>query len=383
MGDEEAAFHLLRLPDTRQAWDRYDLEQIWHMVRDEDGSDSFAQVAAWYRMARLCTDQADQLSKAMDQLMAKWPPNPGSAAEAFKLTVEGLILSMRDSAAAAQANEAPLIKITSLLSDAKDAIGQLRERWAANAAAEPGWIVQAMAPILPVPPTPVAPGWRDSLNKQARDIMHTTDVAIGQAATQFRSPVPFMPIGDPFANWNSIDPTDSTVSAPQIVPAPVFDLPAPAHAIADPGSLESGSRLGQDVTTLDGGLLPFPGQTVWPLASPNLAATFVDTPSGRVLAPGGVISAGGDALDNQNRTTGDGGAGGRGASGISGMMAPPIGRAAPGQSSRTGTRSGGRRRRRSDPDDPWMASTGGPSVLEPTPEPDYFDPGPNVIGLDR
>ena len=51
--------------------------------------------------------------------------NRGSAAESFKLTVEHFIVSLRDSAAAAQANEAPLIAITSPPSDAKDAIGQL------------------------------------------------------------------------------------------------------------------------------------------------------------------------------------------------------------------------------------------------------------------
>src|SRR5215470_9363687 len=102
VGDQEAAIHITRLPNTRQAWDRYGLEQIWQMVRDEDGNDSFAQVAAWYRMGRLCSDQADQLQKALDKLMIKWPPNPGSAAEAFKITVETLIVSMRDSAAAAQ-----------------------------------------------------------------------------------------------------------------------------------------------------------------------------------------------------------------------------------------------------------------------------------------
>ena len=81
VGDQEAA----RLPDSRDAWNKYGLEQIWLMVRDEDGNDSYAQVAAWYRMGRLCTDQADQLQKALDQLMIRWPPNPGSAAQSFKL----------------------------------------------------------------------------------------------------------------------------------------------------------------------------------------------------------------------------------------------------------------------------------------------------------
>ena len=149
---------IMRLPDTRQAWDRYGLEQIWLMVRDEDGNDSYAQVAAWYRMGRLCTDQADQLQKALDQLMIKWPPNPGSAAEAFKLSVEDFIVSLRDSAFAAQANEAPLISITSLLSDAKDAIGQLRQKRIANERAEREWNARAMVPFVPPPPSPVEPG---------------------------------------------------------------------------------------------------------------------------------------------------------------------------------------------------------------------------------
>src|SRR6185369_11770053 len=107
--------------------------------------------------------------------------------------------------------------------------------------------------------------------------------------------------------------------------------------------------------------------------------TFVNTPAGRVLAPGGVIGLPGDvgAVDDIGRNSSHvDGAGGTGnavrgaANGAAGMIAPPIGRAGPAASGgSSAARSSGRRRRRSDPDDPWVPA-GGPSVLEPTPEPD-------------
>src|SRR5690606_13513247 len=43
----------------------------------------------------------------------------------------------------------------------------------------------------------------------------------------------------------------------------------------------------------------------------------------------------------------------------------------------------GRRARPSDPDDPWAVRQGSPAVIEPAAEPEDFDPGPGVIGLNR
>ena len=65
-------------------WQLYGLDQLWEMVRDEDGVASFTQVGAWHRMAELCSEQADQLQRALDQLMVHWPARPGSAAELFR-----------------------------------------------------------------------------------------------------------------------------------------------------------------------------------------------------------------------------------------------------------------------------------------------------------
>jgi hypothetical protein len=381
VSDQEAA----RLPDTREAWNRYGLEQIWLMVRDEDGNDSYAQVAAWYRMGRLCTDQADQLQKALDQLMIKWPPKPKSAAEKFKVMVDGFILSMRDSAAAAQANEAPLIAVTSLLSDAKDAIGQLRQRRIANEKAQQEWTDQASLPFASPPRSPLEPGWREELDHQARDIMHATDIAIGNVATDFRSPAPYKgpkPIDDGGSgngpgqggSGGGPGPSLSGGSGRTLLPHPTFDPPALSNS-----PVEAATGLSTGGPVLDGELLGL--RTM----GTDFGSPFISTPAGVALAPGGVIgapttggspnvaSAAGDVGQARSVTTGTGSNGP--------LMAPPMaGRARPDPAGR-GVTSGGRRRRRTDPHDPWLP-TGGPSTLEPSPEPD-FDPGPNVIGIDR
>src|SRR5215467_13601137 len=248
MGEQEAAFKIRRLPDTREAWDVYDLAGIWRMVRDEDGNDNYAQAVAWHHMDRLCTEQADQLQKALDQLMVKWPPHPGSAAEAFKSNVDTLIASMRDSAAAAQANPGPLITITRLLSEAKDAIGQLITQRAANEQAEQDWIAANTDPFTPVPPSPLEPGWQQTLDRHARDIMHATDIAIGQAAAQFRAPTLFS--SSPPVDDSSTPVHTGPNGGGAAVPPPVFD---PPHQVP-PGTADRVGVLGgpeSGGTTLD------------------------------------------------------------------------------------------------------------------------------------
>jgi len=388
MGDEEAAIRVW--PATRRAWDYYSLDHIWAMLRDEDGIDNYRQAAAWYRMANLCTDQADQLEKALAQLMARWPPNPGSAAQSFKIWVEEFILSLRDSAAAAQANEGPLITITRLLSQAKDQVGQLVQQHVESDRAERDWVAAASNAFGVVPPSPVEPGWRAALEGKARDIMFATDAAIGQTASQFRSPTPFS-TSPPSRQSQIVEPPDPdrTGNGRPVVPVPVVDLQS--RSLTVPVGEDARDPGGSDRPILDGTQLSFSGDSV-DGAKGVWTGTFVNTPAGRVLAPGGVIGPPGevgvvdDIGRNSSHVDGAGGTGNavRGAAnGAAGMIAPPIGRAGPAASGpNSAVRSSGRRRRRSDPDDPWVPA-GGPSVLEPTPEPDWFDPGPNVIGIDR
>jgi hypothetical protein len=345
---------------------------MWDMVKDEDPVPTYQQVGAWQKMTALCTDQADALQKALDQLMAKWPPNPGSAAEVFKKQVDFLIWSMRDSAAAATATWPAVIEIVLALSQAKDAIGVLVERHNAFEKAEDDGVV-------PNPPV----GWRDALDAQARRIVTAADVQVGQAAAQIKSPVLYPGI------YPSIDTepphprpgVSGSSTSRRTVPVPSFDPPIPglpeAPPTSDPAPVLDGDNFSSGRSGVPNGLID----------EPLVIGSFASTPAGTVLAPGGVIgrsfppSVGGTTAARAGSTeTGTAST----ARGMPGMLAPPmIGRAQPNTGKGGGVASGGRRRRRSDPDDPWTPPAGGPHMLEAAAEPEYFDPGPNVIGIDR
>jgi hypothetical protein len=363
-----------RLRDSG-GWGDYRLPQMWDMVKDEDPVPTYQQVDAWQRMATLCTDQADVLQKALDQLMLRWPPNPRSASEAFKSYVDRMIRSMRDSAAVASANVAPLIEIVTALSQAKDEIGALvQKHQALQEAVQNG--------VDPAPPVQ----WEDTLDVEARRIMALTDHKIGEAAVQIKSPPlykfaaqfdgPQPPPPPPPPPPNGGDQPGGQRGAP-VVPLPVFDPPPPAMLRnPDIGPADAPPLLDGSFDVGDGSI----GNR-----GPSMSSSFVSTPTGVALAPGGVIGApaGADG-PGANGPQGVNGQPGR-AAGQPGptMYPPPVGRGVQGTSAARNVVSGGRRRRRSDPDDPWTPPTGGPAVLEPSPEPDYFDPGPNVIGIDR
>lgn len=103
---------------------RYTLDQIWDMVKTEDGQVTHTQVDAWRRLAELCHEQADQLEKAVNQLRQRWPARSGSASAAFARLVTQLIASMRQAAEAGAANQAPLRSITDALTDARFVAGR-------------------------------------------------------------------------------------------------------------------------------------------------------------------------------------------------------------------------------------------------------------------
>ena len=355
-------------------WDQYGLSQIWEMVRDEDGVASYQQISAWFTMAEVCTDQADQLRRATDQLMAKWPPRPGSAAAAFKQLVDQLVLSMRDSAAAARANQEPLAAITSRLGEARVAIEALIQahRDYEDLERPRDWneaVISGPKPMLIVPS-----GWRDTLDRQARTIMSNVDIAVGSAAAQIQIPgeYHFEPSKEVSTGSGPIDGTKGPA-----IPGPRYDPPSPQAADL--------LRDFQTDVVLDGGRMASPNDRFaeeserWSSAGP-----FVSTPAGMALAPGGVIDRATTAIEGGETTRSTNGAGSSNRIPTTTPMVPPMtaGRPAVGPN-RSGIASGGRRRRRSDPDDPWAPPAGGPAVLEPQPEPTDFDPGPNVIGLNR
>ena len=70
-------------------WGIYGLADIWNMV-SQDKFDNFSHVRAWKKMQELCQGMADAMTRAADDILARWPPDKSPAAEAFALRIQEL-----------------------------------------------------------------------------------------------------------------------------------------------------------------------------------------------------------------------------------------------------------------------------------------------------
>ncbi len=176
-------------------WNQFTLDDIWDMVATEDGRVTYIQVDAWRRLSVVCQDQADQLERALTQLTQRWPNTPGSASDAFANQLLTLINSMRQAAQAGTANQAPLTRISTVLTDARIEIAALMQarREYARAEAELSIPRPLPTPGQAVPSQPVAPpqDWRAQLDNQARSIMARSDTIVGIEAEHIEVPQPF------------------------------------------------------------------------------------------------------------------------------------------------------------------------------------------------
>jgi hypothetical protein len=246
--------------------------------------------------------------------------------------------------------------------------------------------------------------------------MAHTDTTVGTEATRIQAPPEYVSrmtgfeIEEPPPGGHD----DGSRSIGTIgISQPTFDLierRGPAY-VAVPPLISGGGRGGDEGVhpILSGGVIPgtpatgvlaSPGRIGEVASEGSTSGSFVTTPLGAVLAPGGTIGprASTPTAQTPSRTpTGhpstsqvSGAASRAGTQGTMPMapMVPPMsGRPGAGTSGLSPAGRPGRGKRRNtfhiDPDDPWSVPEGGPAVLEPLPEPTEHDPGPGVIGLDR
>jgi hypothetical protein len=403
----------------RTNWNAYRLDEIWQMLRDENGRISWTQYYAWRRMATLCEEQADQLEKALRQLTERWPTRPGTAAHAFQLQVEALIASMRHSVEAANANRDAVHKITFHLGAARGQVANLLDQARQYASAEARLVDTIASMMGPGPhtnpgsvpaalPAPPPDEWQRQLDQQARQIMAETDATIAAEATRLHVPTPYTFLsrfreateavggGVDGPSWTSQLPGtaigDLHLSVPSTAPPEAAATPSPAVdslvPILDGSVIEPKPIRGNGPAGVGGFGAP---------AAPSLNASLGLLPSEIVVrtssahanrAPSGstaphVKSVGAKPGGSAPATAR--------AAGPAGMpvapMIPPVGArpaGGPGGVAPAGRPAvPGRRRANPDPNDPWAVKLGGPAVLEPAPEPGAHDPGPGVIGLDR
>jgi hypothetical protein len=245
-------------------------------------------------------------------------------------------------------------------------------------------------------------GWREDLDRQARDLMTAADRDLLEARTRV-TPVPNArgydidyPWPPPPAGGGGGDFSGAGFSGGGALTSPSYNPP-----VGQPGvpPWDEGETPPSWDPVLDGGTPPPGGGPIpggpgtYPGSGPS---PWVKTPIGPALAPGVVIGQPGP-ISGARSASGllpMGGAGGRpGTAGAGaakgGYVAPPGGmiggrpQAGKGSGTPPTAGPGTRRRRRPADDDGWAVAAGVPGVLVPDPEPDEHHPGPGVIGIDR
>ena len=348
---------------------------------------------AWRRTADLCDEQADQLESALRRLAERWPVSQ-PASLAFQTWARTLVASMRTSASVATNNGSVVANVTGELAVTVNAIARLKGQATHHLRLEddrrnaPTSYVGVSEYDGPMPPD----NWRHDLDQQAREIMRRSEALIVAEAAR---------VQDVAAFRVDIDPTDGIDIGGDdraTHPNPRFD-PGSWPAWPTLATTASSQQASPDVphgddpvldgttgTTADGtyGVLGRGSEA----NAARIGATFVETPVGHALAPGGIIG-GNRPIDGfgsgPQRSAPTANATARtSASPAMVPMVPPMAGARSGQSGgAAGGQSVGGQRRRGGRDDEWVVPQGGPAVIEPRPDPIQHDPGPGVIGLDR
>lgn len=401
-------------------WSRYGLDQIAAMLRRQSPEAGQAAVTMWTAIETLCQELADRLRKALKDLEARWPTGQ-QAADAFQMWGASLARAMDDTAETARRNRPVAANLNEEINRARARIDELMSQRAryqeleqsrgsliANAAHVGNELLDGDLDFT---------GWRSALDRDAREVMANLEQKIYNYALDlyadqlYKPPVgeerrfPDIPqdsaagetIGVGWGGSGFVRPADggSGVWEPPAGSAAPGGDPVPDSdqvPRSGPAPISGPGRSGD--TVLDG-VVPGPGGAAG--ASPKgPGGAFLDTPWGRVLAPGGVIGAPatggigvGTTPGGPNSAAGPAAAGlapttgpatrAAGGPGIVPFVPPMVpGRAGSGTASSTGGR-------RSRPGLPGVFETpeGPPGIIRPPAEPVEHHPGPGVIGIDR
>jgi len=366
---------------TADDWSGYDLSTIWAMVENETHEVGYAQVDLWHRIETTCRNHAEAVTAALAKLTDSWPAKPGSAAETFQNVLADLVDAMNDTASVAGTNARELTGLTDHIMEVKDQISTM-------VAERDKLVKQDTAPGVPA--TNAAIGLRQRFDGEAQRLMAAKERDTAQSAVRVRVPVLYQMkvLGDDQPQGMSIS-TIGVGSAPSGGDGDSSDtgganplVPTWRPGRTGGGTFDSSAQLagGIDLGSGDGQ----EARSAEAMGGPQSAAPKGVLPSGGGPGPGGPsglviggfpgrtgsVSSGrpgtGDAAGTWSKGTASasasGGAGVHGAGGFMGAPSIMPGGGGPAMTrggvriGRPGEVIGGRdvrRRRPSDPDDPW------------------------------
>jgi hypothetical protein len=387
-------------------YSQFTIEEIWDMVSPVDRI-SPAQLVAWNAMADLCADQADVLGRALVQLAEHWVPYPGSAAERFQTYMAKLVGYLATGHNDANGMSSCLYNIITTMDSATERMEPLVNAYRHYASVEESWRQagltgfysgnpKATAPIQESPPA----NWQKTLHAQATQIMVETDAAMA-AITAVMPKIELANTNLPHLGGAG---TESGGSNGRSSLYGGFPGPAQPAPIMRPslGSAKAPPSSTPPLAPVLAGVDAPPRSAAWPIGpeSPNLGILAALTPQPPISAgltlPNVALPVDGSTgapnaretgeADGVSRSSPEESVVGRQGIGATPLMTTPAGGRTT-QTARPAIRPGGRpalwasqrRRKESDPHDPWRVERGGPAVIE-APEPPVHDPGPGVIG---
>jgi hypothetical protein len=378
-------------------WSRYSLSDMWMMLSPQSRTDGHVGAMMWQQVQDLCHYQADQLDTALGKLREAWPVTQAAAAK-FQDWASKWATAMRATSENAKTNGPIIDTITHEIDAARSKVAGLMDD-----AVRYEKLGEPMATIQYVTDHAVhgdwtLSDWRAGLTNQAREIMANLEQKVATYAGGIAMEQPFTPelkealevqyppvqIGDRSGSVWSGGASSDVIGVDGFGSGALSFMDGGRQSSYD-GTGLSRSSVG-DTGTGDTLLASTPvlDLVTGPSADGRLGGvgrgrSFVDTPVGRVLAPGGLVGAPvGPAVPG---VLADAAAATR-----SGNMpmAPPImtgqGAAAP---SGAPAKGGGKRRpRKRTVPSIFEVRQGGPDVILPSEEADDHDPGPNVFGID-
>lgn len=403
-------------------WSRYNLNQIATMLRGQSPEAGTAAITMWTAIETLCREQAARLRKALQDLAERWPPTQEAASE-FQMWGASLVRAMEDTAEVAQRNRPVVANISEEIGRARARIDDLMseqvryqelERNAgslvANASHFGNELLDGDLDFS---------GWRSALDRDAREVIADLEQKIYNYALDLYADPPYRPplrddidqvglVSEDFTTtggaWGggSFVPSAGGWSGawepPNVSTSSQGPVPARDPALRDSGSSGNPGPVvgsGPDGDTVLDGVVPDPSSPTGARQT-GPGGAFVDTPWGRVLAPGGVIGApvtGGTGVGPP-----PGGQSSAAAPAVAGLVPAtgPATRAAggpgvvpfvppmvPGRAGSAGASTTGGRRSRPGLPGVFDTPEGPPGVIQPPAEPAEHHPGPGVIGIDR
>jgi hypothetical protein len=216
-------------------WHAYDVPAIWSMVEDFDCTPQWKQVSGWEKAFQLAGQHLFGVKSYRDQLAAAWPPETNEASRVYVAELDKLIASIQATYDAAIANHSAMSAATGVISGLRSKLKPIYDRWQSQASAMADYEAKVAATRsgtpAPIPgPPPLAPGWRDELNEQARDIMNTASGELALASYRVATPPGYTA---PNVLWREDPPPGSKeptgLVPPVIAPSVPRPAPAPVH----------------------------------------------------------------------------------------------------------------------------------------------------------